>query len=66
MARPGGIVSVDSCTAGSYPAIQIIYKRREGLGYRYTGILIVDFGEYWCQVTVVCGEKERPESEKRC
>ncbi len=56
MARPGGIVSVDSCRAAAHPAIEIIYKREEGLGYRYTGIVVVDFRTYWCQVTVVCGE----------
>ena len=57
MATPGGIVSVDSCTAACHPAIQIIYKRQKGLGYRYTGILLVEFGEYLCQVTVVCDER---------
>ena len=57
MAKPGGIVSVDSCRAADHPAIQIIYKREEGLGYRYTGIVRVDLGEYWCQATVVCGER---------
>jgi hypothetical protein len=57
MARPGGIVSVDPYTVGSHPAIQIVYKREQGSGYRYTGILVIKFGEYWCQVTVVCGEK---------
>jgi hypothetical protein len=57
MATPGGIVSVDPCTAAAHPAIQIIYKREEGSGYRYTGILVVEFEEHWCQVTVVCGER---------
>jgi len=57
MARPGGIVSVDGCTAATRPAIQIIYKRTHSTGYVYTGILIVEFSGYWCQITVVCGEK---------
>jgi hypothetical protein len=57
IAKPGGIVSVDSCTAADRPAIQIIYKREEGSGYRYAGTLVIDFGEQWCQVTVVCGER---------
>ncbi|HKC93158.1 MAG TPA: hypothetical protein VKB81_03960 [Nitrospira sp.] len=57
MARPGGIVSVDPRTAASRPAIEIIYKRTEGMGYRYTGMLIVEFSGYWCQITGVFGER---------
>jgi hypothetical protein len=57
MAKPGGIISLDSYTAAAHPAIQIIYKREEGSGYRYTGILVVELGAYWCQVTAVCGER---------
>jgi hypothetical protein len=57
MARPGGIVSVDPRVAASRPAIEIIYKRTEGMGYRYTGMLIVEFSGYWCQVTGVFGER---------
>jgi len=57
MARPGGIVSVDPRMAASRPAIEIIYKRTEGMGYRYTGMLVVEFSGYWCQVTGVFGER---------
>jgi len=57
MARPGGIVSVDPRRAASRPAIEIIYKRTEGMGYRYTGMLVVEFSGYWCQVTGVFGER---------
>lgn len=57
MARPGGIVSVDPRKAASRPAIEIIYKRTEGTGYRYTGMLVVEFNEYWFQVTGVFGER---------
>jgi len=57
MARPGGIVSVDPRVAASRPAIEIIYKRTEGMGYRYTGMLVMEFSGYWCQVTGVFGEK---------
>jgi hypothetical protein len=57
MARPGGIVSVDPRMAGHRPAIEIIYKRTEGTGYRYTGMLVVEFCGYWCQVTGVFGER---------
>jgi hypothetical protein len=57
MAMPGGIVSVDPRLAASRPAIEIIYKRTEGMGYRYTGMLIVEFRGYWCQMTGVFGEK---------
>ena len=57
MARPGGIVSVIPRVAASRPAIEIIYKRTEGMGYRYTGMLVVEFGAYWCQVTGVFGER---------
>jgi hypothetical protein len=56
MAKPGGIVSVDSYTVGSRPAIQIIYKKIHGTGYLYTGILVMEYRGYWCQVTAVCGE----------
>ena len=56
MAKPGGIVSVDSYTVDSRPAIQIIYKRTRDMGYMYTGILIVEYREHWCQVTAVCVE----------
>jgi hypothetical protein len=57
MAKPGGIVSVDSHTVGSRPAIQIVYKRMYGLGYMFTGILIVEFRQHWCQFTAVSGER---------
>jgi len=57
MARPGGIVSVDPRVSASRPAIEIIYKRTEGMGYRYTGMLVVEFSGYWCQVTGVFAER---------
>lgn len=57
MAIPGGIVSVDPRVAASRPAIEIIYKRTEGTGYRYTGILVVEFSGSWCQITGVFGER---------
>lgn len=57
MAKPGGIVSVDPRVVASRPAIEIIYKRIEATGYRYTGMLVVEFNGHWCQVTGVFGEK---------
>jgi len=57
MARPGGIVSIEPRKAADRPAIEIIYKRTEGAGYRYTGMLIVEFSGYWFQVTGVFGER---------
>ena len=57
MARPGAIVSVDPRVAALRPAIEIIYKRTEGMGYRYTGMLVVEFSGYWCQLTGVFGER---------
>lgn len=57
MAKPGGIVSVDPCILDLLPAIQIIYKRTHGMGYMYTGILIVEFKGFWCQITAVSEER---------
>lgn len=58
MAKPGGIVSVDPRLVTSCPAIEIVYKRIDGTGYRYTGMLIVEFKGLWCHVTGVFGERE--------
>ena len=57
MARPGGIVSVDPCVVASHPAIEIIYKRTDGMSYRYIGMFVVEFSGYWCQITGVFGER---------
>lgn len=57
MAKPGGIVSVEPRVAASRPAIEIIYKRIQGTGYRYTGLIVVEFREYWCQITGVFSER---------
>jgi hypothetical protein len=57
MARPGGIVSVDRCVVASRPAIEIIYKRTDGMGYRYTGMLVVELSGYWCHIAGVFGER---------
>ena len=56
IAKPGGIVSVDSCAVQTSPAIQIIYKRQEDAGYMYSGWLVVRLGEEMYFVIASCHE----------
>lgn len=57
MAKPGGIVSLEVFTIQSKPAVQFIYKRRHGLGYMYSGSLIVQSSDCNCYTfAVVCAE----------
>lgn len=56
MSAPGGIVSVDPYNIQSRPAMQIIYKRTQGMGYAYTGMLFIHFQGQYCVVMVACRE----------
>jgi hypothetical protein len=49
-AAPGGLVSLDPRTIRSLPAMEFIYKRKQGNGFGYTGMLIIEWEGVYCYI----------------
>ena len=49
-AAPGALVSLDAHIIQSLPAMEFIYKYREGSGFGYTGVLFIEWEERHCGI----------------